>query len=165
MNGATSAGKRRYRLNFRELMRLCEENYGRMMPLMRVLGDEDAMSVSVPGPRGRDAELTVSVLERARYTTILRLEQSALHDLLPPARITVRLYHDARLAEVTEALPFRGIAARYAYPNRNMHQQDEKHQWNRFLAEWLRHLREFGGSRRGLSDRDIGVMSTGGSPG
>lgn len=58
--------------------------------------------------------------------------------------MTVRLYHDARLAEVTAADRFRRVPARHDYPNPAMHQPDEKQQWNRFLAEWLRHLRDHG---------------------
>lgn len=143
--------KRRYRLDFRELMRLCEQNYARLIPLMTAMGDEDDAVFLLPGKPGRNLELSVRVLERCRYTTVLRLEQDTVHELLPPARVTVRLYHDARLAEVSEALPFRRVAARYAYPNAQMHQQDEKSQWNRFLAEWLIHLHKHGGSDQGLS--------------
>ncbi|MDD0441623.1 DUF1249 domain-containing protein, partial [Shigella sonnei] len=29
--------------------------------------------------------------------------------------------------------------ARYDYPNKKLHQRDEKHQINQFLADWLRY--------------------------
>lgn len=146
------SAKPRYRLDFRELMRLCEQNYAHLGPVMTALGDEDQARFVLPGGEGRELELVIRVLERARYTTVLRMEQDAVHDLLPPARLTVRLYHDVDMAEVTEALPFRRVWARHSYPNAWMHQEDEKNQWNRFLAEWLMHLREHGGSWQGLDD-------------
>jgi hypothetical protein len=144
--------RRRYRLDFRELMRLCEENYAHLGPVLNALGDEDRARFVLPAGPGDELECEVRVLERARYTTVLRLEQDAVHEMLPPARVTVRLYHDARMAEVTEALPFRSVKARHSYPNAWMHQEDEKSQWNRFLAEWLVHLRQHGGSRNGLAN-------------
>ena len=36
------------------------------------------------------------------------------------------------------------VAARYQYPNRNMYQEDEKSQQNRFLADWLEHCLQNG---------------------
>jgi len=153
--------KPRYRLDFRELMRLCEQNYAQLGPVMTALGEQDHARFILPGGEGRELEFTVAVLQRSRYTTVLRLEQEAPHELLPPARLTVRLYHDVRMAEVTEALPFRRVLARHPYPNVWMHQEDEKNQWNRFLAEWLTHLREHGGSREGLAHwRDTAMKSS-----
>ncbi|MQX51750.1 DUF1249 domain-containing protein [Alcanivorax sediminis] len=133
----------RYRLDFRALMTQCEENYARMMPLMKALGDNDSLAVEL-GHEHHPHTLHLRVLERSPYTTTVRLEDQELLAVLPASRLTVRLYHDARLAEVTEARPFRRVSARYSYPNRHMHQRDEKAQWNRFLAEWLRHVHDHG---------------------
>jgi uncharacterized protein YqiB (DUF1249 family) len=132
----------RYRLDFRDLMAQCEANYAHLMPLIRALGEQDSLRLALG--RERPHTLNVEVLERAPYTTTLRLEDQALHAAMPAARFTVRLYHDARVAEVTEASPFRRVQARYPYPNAHMHQRDEKAQWNRFLGEWLSHVREHG---------------------
>lgn len=134
--------KKRYRVDLPELISQGEENYARLMGLMRTLGEEDHVRLRV----GREGErlLDVQVLERCRYTTELSLRQDTLHALLPGPSMTVRLYHDARLAEVTAADRFRRVPARHDYPNPAMHQPDEKQQWNRFLAEWLRHLRDHG---------------------
>ena len=133
----------RYRLDFRALMTQCEENYARMLPLMKAMGERDSMSVDV-GHAHHTHTLKLKVLERSPYTTTVRLEDQELLAVLPASRLTVRLYHDARLAEVTEARPFRRVNARYGYPNRHMHQRDEKAQWNRFLAEWLSHVHDHG---------------------
>ncbi|MAX54679.1 MAG: hypothetical protein CL537_04065 [Alcanivoracaceae bacterium] len=133
----------RYRLDFRALMTQCEENYARMLPLMQAMGERDTLAVEL-GHEQQPHTLQMKVLERSPYTTTVRLEDQELLDVLPASRLTVRLYHDARLAEVTEARPFRRVSARYAYPNRHMHQRDEKAQWNRFLADWLRHVHDQG---------------------
>ena len=132
----------RYRLDFRALMAQCESNYARLLPLIRALGERDSLAVALGDERPRT--LNIRVLERAPYTTTLRLEDQALHANMPAPRLTVRLYHDARVAEVTEASPFQRVQARYPYPNREMHQRDEKAQWNRFLGEWLAHVHDHG---------------------
>jgi hypothetical protein len=51
--------------------------------------------------------------------------------------MVIRLYHDARLAEVISNQDIRHIKPRYDYPNNQMHQPDEKQQINVFLKEWL----------------------------
>lgn len=135
---------RRYRLNFRDLMAQCEANYARLLPLIRALGEQDSLDLSLGAERPRT--LNIRVLERAPYTTTLRLEDQGLHETMPGQRLTVRLYHDARVAEVTEASRFRRVRARYPYPNPDMHQRDEKAQWNRFLGEWLTHVSDHGRS-------------------
>lgn len=133
---------RRYRLNFRDLMAQCESNYARLLPFISALGERDSLDLALG--RGRPRTVHIRVLERSPYTTTLRLQDQALHDAMPAPRLTVRLYHDARLAEVTEASPFRRVQARYPYPNSQMHQRDEKAQWNRFLGEWLAHVHDHG---------------------
>ena len=59
-------------------------------------------------------------------------------------QLTVRVYHDAQLAEVVEFAPFRRAQPRYDYPNPRMHQPNEKSQWNHFLGEWLSHCLQHG---------------------
>jgi uncharacterized protein len=142
------AQRQRYRVDLREMMTQCEANYGQLMRLMRLLGDDDQVHLSLPHGHQGSRRLVLRVLERCRYTTMLELEQETLHSLLPGPALTVRLYHDARSAEVTAARPYRRVQARHDYPNTDMHQRDEKLQWNRFLAEWLRHLVEHGGVAR-----------------
>ncbi|EGK18313.1 hypothetical protein SFVA6_3999 [Shigella flexneri VA-6] len=53
--------------------------------------------------------------------------------------MTVRLYHDAMVAEVCSSQQIFRFKARYDYPNKKLHQRDEKHQINQFLADWLRY--------------------------
>ena len=51
--------------------------------------------------------------------------------------MTVRLYHDARSAEILDVTGQRQLQGFYDYPNVAMMQPDEKAQQNRFLAEFL----------------------------
>lgn len=144
--------RQRYRVDLREMMTQCEANYLHLMRLMPLLRERDAVRLTLPaaGDEGASRTVLLRVLDRARYTTELELEQERLHTLLPAPALTVRLYHDARSAEVTGARPYRRVAARHPYPNPAMHQQDEKLQLNRHLAEWLRHVQEHGGLEAAL---------------
>lgn len=136
---------RRYRLDFRALMALCEENFTRLTELMRLVPEgHDSLQLSIQASAGLSRPLHLTVLERCPYTTMLILEMPAPHGSLPSTRLEVRLYHDARTAEVTQMSGDRGALARYEYPNARMHQQDEKHQWNRFLADWLANVKRYG---------------------
>ncbi|MCC1495965.1 DUF1249 domain-containing protein [Alcanivorax sp. 1008] len=151
------AANKRYRVDLPELISQGEQNYARLMRLMRALGDADHVRLVV-GSQG-ERTLNVRVLQRCRYTTEISLQQDTLHALLPGPSLTVRLYHDARLAEVTEASPFQRVAARHDYPNPAMHQRDEKQQWNRFLGEWLRHLHDHGRADSGSWREQVGVRN------
>lgn len=145
-----AARKRRYRLDFRGLIAQCEQNYAWFDALLPALADRDELQLAVPGGSGqRDGRLGIRVQERSRYTTEVQLHPESFHSLLPAPRFTVRLYHDVRMAEVTSVWPWRGVRARHDYPNPAMHQEDEKFQWNRFLAEWLRYLHDHGMSAGG----------------
>ena len=82
--------------------------------------------------------MRIEVVERCRYTTLMRVQQQGSKSpwLLAP-RFDLRSYHDARMVEVTGFQAQRHIAPRYDYPNRQMHSRDEKSQQNLFLTEWL----------------------------
>ncbi|HHM06325.1 MAG TPA: DUF1249 domain-containing protein [Gammaproteobacteria bacterium] len=83
-------------------------------------------------------DLYVEVLERTRYTSLIKLSQSL--GLPPSVRdplVKVRLYHDARVAEVLAYQNCRHLKAVYPYPNAAMFQPHEKRRVNHFLEEWL----------------------------
>lgn len=95
----------------------------------------------------------VTVNEVTRYTSLISFEQKILekitnrdkvltHSLSP--RMSIRLYHDARMAEVISSQDIHQVKPRYDYPNKRMHQQDEKQQINQFLNEWLHLCLEHG---------------------
>lgn len=129
-----------YVTDLRTLQAECTANYLRMS---RLLGDLDAGEVrEVPlgGRNERFGTLWLEVAERAPYTTIVRVSQSGVLDsFIDPPRMRVHMYHDVRMAEVTDFQRQRHFSGRYRYPNPHMHQPDEKLQLNRFLGEWLEH--------------------------
>jgi uncharacterized protein YqiB (DUF1249 family) len=95
----------------------------------------------------------VIVNEVTRYTSLITFEQKVLaqiaskdetltHSIHP--RMSIRLYHDARMAEVISSQDIHQVKPRYDYPNKRMHQQDEKHQITQFLNEWLHLCLEHG---------------------
>lgn len=119
----------------------CDANYLRLMNLFPGIDREDMRQIGLC--HGAEMVLNLTVIERTRYTTLMSLRQEASADLasrwmsLPV--MTVRLYHDAKAAEVISYERIRGVRSRYEYPNNGMYQQDEKAQWNRFLGDWLSH--------------------------
>lgn len=114
---------------------ICEHNYAR---LIRLLPDIDVEDQSYRFVVGNNDHYSISILETARYTTTLSVERTddAIPGYLKPA-MTVRMYHDARMAEVLASQNTGAIAASYRYPNAKMRMPDEKHRVNAFLAEWL----------------------------
>jgi uncharacterized protein YqiB (DUF1249 family) len=132
--------RRAYVTDLKSLQGECTANYVR---LERLLGDIEA-------GESRELELIshgrslgflcLEVQEQAPYTTIVRVSQrSVLDSVLASPRMRVHLYHDVRMAEVTDFQRQRHFDGRYRYPNARMHQPDEKLQLNRFLGEWLSH--------------------------
>lgn len=147
--------KKRYRVDLPDLITQGEQNYMRLMRLMGALAGADQVRLQV-GQQG-EYSVTLCVLERCRYTTEISLQQDRLHSLIAGPCWVVRLYHDARLAEVIEVSPFSRVPVRHEYPNRAMHQRNEKQQWNRFLGEWLRHVQEHGWVNNGFWCERVGA--------
>ena len=145
--------KNHYSIDLSRHMAECDANYLRLMRLFPALrersGETLSMSIS-----GRRADVSLEVLERNPYTTLIRLRQQpdAPWGLNPG--FTVRLYHDARCAEVVEYQRARHFKAVYAYPNDCMRQRDEKVQVNRFLGEFLSYC-----LRNGVALREPAVVS------
>jgi hypothetical protein len=128
--------KNRYRIDLPAHMAECDANYLRLMKLFPGLREEDASVFGVMiGEHPHQVRL--AVLERGPYTTLIELEQQPRAPWNPRPRMLVRLYHDARSAEVVECHGARHFRPVYEYPNRHMHLPDEKAQVNRFLTEFL----------------------------
>ena len=128
--------RKRYSIDLPAHMAECDANYLRIMKLFPNLREND---VSVVGVMIADqtAEVSIAVLERSPYTTLIKLRQLPEAPWGASPMMTVRLYHDARNAEVVEYQRARHFKAVYAYPNDSMRQRDEKVQVNRFLGEFL----------------------------
>lgn len=137
-------GKARYQPNLVSLMSLCANNY---MLLLKVLAGKNLVGASRHFFISDFLSYNVTVNEITRYTSVVTFEQESLNNALQnipvvianalQPRMTIRLYHDARMAEVLATQDIRQVKPRYDYPNLKMHQQDEKHQINQFLNEWL----------------------------
>ena len=129
----------RYRVDLLELQAACEANYFRLMrllPLMRA-SDEPRRVAMSQGDRLLGI-LVLQVLENCPYTSTLLVTQEHCLPWLPVPQMEVRVYHDARMAEVTRAENARRFRGIYAYPNAQMHQPDEKTQLNLFLGSgWV----------------------------
>jgi len=91
-------------------------------------------------------QIQVLIEEHTKYTSQLNVtirHQGGGH-FLPKISIQVRLYHDAKVAEVIDFQHKRRFHSRYNYPNPGMYQRNEKQQINMFLADWLDHCNQQG---------------------
>ncbi|WP_301357723.1 DUF1249 domain-containing protein [Stutzerimonas nitrititolerans] len=130
----------RYRVDLLELQAACEANYLRLMRLLpQMHTSQDARRVAMSQGDRLLGVLVLQVLENCPYTSTLRITQEHCLPWLPVPQMEVRVYHDARMAEVICAENTRRFRGIYAYPNAQMHQPDEKTQLNLFLGEWLGH--------------------------
>ncbi len=129
----------------RDLLAQAEANYVLLMQVLPDLRTQDHREFGVTGPSGQQAEVCARVRERGPFTTLVDLaETHATDGWVAPLQATVRLCHDARVAEVTEFRRRRRLQARYPYPNPEMFLPDEKLQVNRLLGEWLQHCLRWG---------------------
>lgn len=132
--------RERYRVDLVELQAACEANYVRLMRLLpQMRSERQARRVALSQGDHLLGVLSLEVLEACPYTTTLRVRQEHSLPWLPVPQLEVRVYHDARMAEVVGAENARRLHIRYPYPNAAMHQPDEKSQLNLFLGEWLSH--------------------------
>jgi uncharacterized protein YqiB (DUF1249 family) len=135
-----------YKVDLRQLHALCEANYARLLRLFPDYEGRNGKHFSVEG-----VQVHMDVLERSRYTTLFKLQcfrgasaEAVDFAWLYPLDIEARAYHDAAMLEVVRFQSANRTQGRYSYPNPSMHQQDEKHQQNAFLAEWLSHCLHHG---------------------
>jgi len=127
------ADKPHYCVDLEDLHSLCEANYARVLKVFPDYEQSNQRRLLLGA-----SQVVFDVTERSRYTTTVRLSHlSAM--ALPEAtiRLDLRLYHDARMAEVVGGPGYRRMEGRYTYPNAKMYQRDEKHQQNRYVAELL----------------------------
>jgi uncharacterized protein len=140
MNQRKNVAMQCYRVDLSAHMAECDANYLRLTKLAPDLDDREERALALV-LADRRVTVRIRLLERCPYTSLIEvsqfpwLEGLAFH--LPAPRLTVRMYHDARSAEVVEFQAGRRFHAVYAYPNDEMRQRDEKAQINRFLAEYL----------------------------
>lgn len=129
--------QKKYVPNIVELGALFESNYRRLIKLLALSKDDDKLRIELFNGDHFIGRVSIKSVERSKYTDTILLEQvSAAGKWLNNPNLTVRLYHDAAVAEVISKnnKPLTGV---HSYPNDKMHHPDEKRQLNAFLAEWL----------------------------
>jgi uncharacterized protein YqiB (DUF1249 family) len=122
--------------SFAGLMDLYERNYigiRRLIPLMPPVGSR--LASPVPG----GLTLHLEVLERFRYTTELSLTYhfTKANDTVAEPDLRIRVYHDARLAEVVAAQLRRGPGFSSEADGASQTQLAVRWHINRFLYKWL----------------------------
>jgi len=137
---------RRYVPDLRRFGALCDGNYMRLHRLRKLeAGGEPISEFELSRQDQYLGRVRIQVLQVAKFTVTLLLEQ--IHNAgrwLNNPQLTVRVYHDASMAEVISCYRDHQIAAVNDYPNRFMHHPDEKVQVNSFLADWLDYCLRFG---------------------
>ena len=130
-----------YRPNLKDLNQSFEKNYlliNRLLGSLKEVGEVRQFYIN------DQLEYALKIIEATKYTHLVELQQlvskheslaSKVH--LPKAIMLIRIYHDARVAEVVESQYTKQIKPRYNYPNKQMHLPDEKQQTQAFLSEWL----------------------------
>lgn len=113
-----------------------DENYERLCSLLpdpRQLVLHESLNF-----HGSDA-YAFTLLEQTRYTSTVRLtaDWQLCSKLIPAIEMTVRLYHDAGVAEVLSYQKSRYFKVEYEYPNPSMRSKREKRRLNEFLRDWL----------------------------
>ena len=139
--------RKKYQPNLVSLMSLCANNY---FLFLKIQADQTQLYQQRHFFINEHLAYAITVNEVTRYTSLITFEQKVheqkkveqksanktlLHLFHP--RMSIRLYHDARMAEVISSQDIHQVKPRYDYPNKQMHQQDEKQQINQFLNEWL----------------------------
>lgn len=108
---------------------VCDQNYHLMM---RVLISENAPDSS----RG----VYVTLLENTPYTSLVRaIQRPALPPWVSTYEWMIRLYHDAKTAEILSFQDQRPLKPAEQLCNPYLHHKDEKNQNNLFLNQWLAH--------------------------
>ncbi|WP_299002289.1 DUF1249 domain-containing protein [uncultured Shewanella sp.] len=148
MTQSRFAKKTKYQPNISRFLALCGRNYInilRWLPTTSPKGHQ----WQVVGEFGR---LNVHILEDTPYTQVIKISrdldlkkssetrhrQVGSVNLLPTPYVSVRIFHDAQLAEVLTSQQISQLRPVYDYPNVEMHHEDEKYRVNAFLEELLK---------------------------
>ncbi len=124
---------------------ICEANYVRLARLLQDYS-QPLYQFSWHDAQDNIIDVEIRIMERFKYTTTLQLTKRFENVPAPMniVELTVRVYSDARMAEVVTLQQGSQLAGVYRYPNDQMYQIDEKEQANHYLSEWLSHLLSHG---------------------
>ncbi|KAA0876510.1 DUF1249 domain-containing protein [Nitrincola tapanii] len=137
--------KAKYVPDLTRQMALGQSNYLRLYKLLPDLTAGVRREFELASSRGHQ-RIRLEVEEEFRYTStvVMGVQEGHASPWLQSPELVIRLYHDARLAEVVCARRRRQLSGVYPYPNPQMHQPDEKRQLNEFLGEWLNQCLSYG---------------------
>lgn len=115
---------------------LYEANYRRFMEWLPGLSYLSTARMS------RDWEpyyrIQFSINEQTPYCTMAELRLTTMEAVpVAAAHFTLRVYHDAKVAEVISYQGHKNLRPFYDVPNQKMYHRDEKRQVNRLLYEFL----------------------------
>lgn len=135
-----------YHVDLQGLHACCEASYQCLQGLLPGWRQQPAgqRCVVLSDSRGIASELLLEWFSDGPWTSVVHIHEQRRLEWLPGSHMQVRVYHDARMAEVIGAEGCRRLLPRYGYPNSRMHQPDEKAQLNRLLQEWLGHYLQLG---------------------
>ncbi len=140
--------KQSYSIDLSAQMAVCDANFIRILQLLpnldlgnrREINFYQALSLSNPSCWATVLE----VVESFKYTSTIRISHIDANNVektsdlfFQPPEMLIRIYHDAKTAEVVSYQQARFFKAKYPLLNKNMYQADEKEQINFFLGEWL----------------------------
>jgi hypothetical protein len=135
--------RKKYIPDLKEFMALCASNYAKLSRLVSMVELEVGQGFTLEIEK--QPNLLISLEQSSKHTATYRLLQDS-EEVSLKRRYLVRMYHDAKVAEVLSGLNQGMLPPVYPYPNNQMKQPDEKIQLNRFLSEWLNFCLEFGQS-------------------
>lgn len=130
---------RRYVPNLAAQQAESASNYLLLVRLMSVLNSEREAIFGVPG----QGQILLTETQRSPYTSFVTLVGLDRAKWLQVPQLDVRMYHDARMAEVASIDGFRPVQGSHSRADRQRH-ADEKQQINTYLGEWLRYCLDAG---------------------
>ena len=139
-----------YTIDLSEQMAVCDANYIRLLKLLGTTRSLSRRVIALPHlgkiVHREQVYVDLEVMEDFKYTSTIAIKQIVKRGKSPGTdtafqynspEMIVRMYHDAKTAEVTSYQNHKYFKAIYPVPNQFMYQSDEKEQLNLFLAEWL----------------------------
>lgn len=125
----------KYQPKLPDYLALCERNYAQLNRFLAA-GAQPGQYTVLQVSENHLYRITVTELARFTTTLLIELEDTSQQFFRPS--FVVRLYHDAKLAEVISCQHIKRFQARYDYPNVDMLLPDEKRQINLLLRDWLK---------------------------